>query len=80
MALRPWLLSARRLTWLRTMMWAVRLRALMVSHQLALHPRLARHVENRLRDFFSPEVITAVRAEWLGPIKIDVLDLFPPAR
>jgi len=78
--LRASLLPARRLTWLRTMMWAVRLRALMASQQLALHPRLARHVEKRLRDFFSPEVIAAVRAEWLGPVKIDVLDLFTPVR
>src|SRR5262249_9482114 len=38
-ALRPWLLPARRLTWLRTMMWAVRLRALMIDGQLALNER-----------------------------------------
>ena len=64
--LEPWLVPARRLTWLRTMMWAVRLRALAKSGQLTLEPRLARHVEARLTDFFDPRVVARVCAEWLA--------------
>lgn len=63
--LRPWLGPARRLTWLRTMMWAVRLRALDESRQLSLDPRLARHIRGRLDDFFDPRTVARVRAEWL---------------
>ena len=67
-ALRPWLLPARRLTWLRTMMWAVRLRALDESGHLSLNERLARHIRVRLDDFFDPRTVARVRAEWLqGP-------------
>jgi len=67
--LRPWLLPARRLTWLRTMMWAVRLRALDESGDLSLNPRLARHIRARLNDFFDPGTVARVRAEWLqGPV------------
>jgi hypothetical protein len=66
--LHPWLRPARRLTWLRTMMWAVRLRALDESHRLSLDPRLARHIKARLDDFFDPGTVARVRAEWLqGP-------------
>jgi hypothetical protein len=63
-ALRPWLLPARRLTWLRTMMWAVRLRALSERGQLALAPDLARHITRRLDDFFSPATVARVREGW----------------
>jgi len=63
--LRLWLGPARRLTWLRTMMWAVRLRALDESRQLSLDPRLARHIRVRLDDFFDPRTVAGVRAEWL---------------
>jgi hypothetical protein len=66
--LRPRLVPARRLTWLRTMMWAVRLRALDDSGDLSLNPRLARHIRARLNDFFDPGTVARVRAEWLqGP-------------
>ena len=65
--LRPSLQPARRLTWLRTMMWAVRLRALTQRGQLALAPALAHHVENRLADFFDPAAVARVREEWLIP-------------
>jgi hypothetical protein len=67
-ALRPSLLPARRLTWLRTMMWAVRLRALDDMGRLSLEPRLGRHIRGRLDDFFEPGTVARVRAEWLqGP-------------
>lgn len=64
-ALRPWLLPARRLIWLRTMMWAVRLRALLERRELVLAPVLARHVRKRLADFFDPATVARVREEWL---------------
>jgi len=63
--LRPWLMSARRLTWLRTMIWAVRLRVLDGRNELALEPHLARHIRARLQDFFNPATVARVRAEWL---------------
>ena len=67
-ALGPSLMPARRLTWLRTMMWAVRLRALDRSNRLSLDPRLGRHIRARLDDFFDPGTVARVRAEWLqGP-------------
>ena len=69
-ALRPWLMPTRRLTWLRTMMWAVRLRSLTASGQLILNERLAHHVELRLRDFFDPGTVARVRGD------SSVLDLF----
>ena len=64
--LRPFLLLARRLTWLRTVMWAVRLRAVIESGRMPLESRLARHVEARLADFFDPATVARVRAEWLS--------------
>ena len=67
--LRPFLLPARRLTWLRTMMWAVRLRALTTTGQLDLNPVLARHIQARLDDFFRPETVDRVREEWLEASK-----------
>ena len=66
--LRPWLVPARRLTWLRTMMWAVRWRALAEGGGLDLDPRLASHIRQRLDDFFAPATVARLRAEWLeGP-------------
>jgi hypothetical protein len=63
--LRPWLGPSRRLTWLRTMMWAVRLRALDQGGRLSLNDRLAHHIRARLNDFFDPGTVARVRAEWL---------------
>ncbi|HTZ79660.1 MAG TPA: phosphotransferase [Stellaceae bacterium] len=64
--LRPWLLPARRLTWLRTMMWAARWRALAERDALSVEPALRHHIARRLSDFFRPETIERVRAEWLA--------------
>ncbi|MGH7125806.1 MAG: phosphotransferase family protein, partial [Stellaceae bacterium] len=64
--LRPFLMPARRLIWLRTMIWAVRLRALLTSGRLTLSARLARHIEARLADFFDPAMVAKVRTEWLS--------------
>jgi hypothetical protein len=71
-ALRPGLRPARRLTWLRTMMWAVRLRALDESGSLSLDPRLARHIRARLDDFFDPVTVARVRAEWLAEPVLEI--------
>ena len=70
--LRPWLLPARRLTWLRTMMWAARWRALAERDALTVEERLRDHIAERLEDFFRPETVAQVRAEWLDeePIKL----------
>lgn len=65
-ALRPWLLSARRLTWLRTMMWAIRLRALIANRRLVLDALLVHHIAGRLDDFFDPSTVRRIRDEWLG--------------
>jgi len=65
-ALRPWLLPARRLTWLRTMMWAVRLRVLFRNRELLVEPRLAEHISQWLDAFLSPETVARCRAEWLS--------------
>jgi phosphotransferase family enzyme len=71
-ALRWFLLPARRLTWLRTMLWAARWRALMESEAFPVDPRLADHISRRLEDFFAPETVARVRAEWLGERKLAV--------
>jgi Ser/Thr protein kinase RdoA (MazF antagonist) len=62
---RPWLAPARRLTWLRTMMWAARWRALAERDALTVEARLRDHIANRLQDFFRTELVERVRAEWL---------------
>lgn len=64
--LRPWLLPARRLTWLRTMMWAARWRALAERDALSVEARLRDHITRRLADFFRSEIVEQVRAEWLA--------------
>ncbi len=63
--LRPGLLPARRLTWLRTMMWATRWLALAERDALTVEVRLRDHIAERLEDFFRPETVARVRAEWL---------------
>ena len=71
-ALRRFLLPARRLTWLRTMLWAARWRALMEGNAFPVDPGLADHISRRLEDFFAPETVARVRAEWLGEGKLVV--------
>jgi len=63
--LAPWLLPARRLTWLRTTMWAVRLGVLIEEKALELSGMLAAHTRAWLDRFLSPAEIARVRAEWL---------------
>jgi len=67
-AIRPWLLPARRLTWLRTMMWFVRWEAISSSGGLRIDDDLARHIRGRIAFFLTPAAIREMRGEWLeGP-------------
>lgn len=74
-ALRPWLLPMRRVTWLRTITWMIRWRAVSAArpddpalgpwsrHRLA--PDLVAHMLARIDDFTDPATIARIRAEWL---------------
>ncbi len=64
-ALKPWLMSARRLTWLRTMMWFVRWEAISAAGGLQIDDGLAAHIRSRIAAFLAPEAIRRMRAEWL---------------
>ena len=72
----PWFAPMRRLTWLRTVTWAIKWRAL--SQPPAPGERRAEdwsatpmpaayrtHVAARIADFLAPETIARVRSEWL---------------
>ena len=65
--LEPWIAPTRRLTWLRTTLWAVRWRALAASDpdwsSDRVEPSLIAHIQARVADFTSPETIRRMRAE-----------------
>ena len=65
--LEPWIVPARRLTWLRTTLWAVRWRALAASDpdwsSDRIDPSLIAHIQSRVADFTAPETIVRMRAE-----------------
>ena len=73
-ALIPWLLPLRRLTFLRTLTWAMRWRALF-SSAAPSSPAEQAHLEKlseRLGRILAPETIAQARSEWsrvdrLGP-------------
>jgi aminoglycoside phosphotransferase (APT) family kinase protein len=75
-ALRPWLLPMRRITWLRTITWMVRWRAVSAARpddpalggwsRTRLEPQLVRHILARIEDFTNPATIARIRAEWAG--------------
>jgi aminoglycoside phosphotransferase (APT) family kinase protein len=59
----PWLRPCRRLTWLRTIVWCVRWRA--VSSERApragMDDRLAMHIARRIAAFLEPEALAVLR-------------------
>jgi aminoglycoside phosphotransferase (APT) family kinase protein len=73
--LRPWLLPMRRLTWLRTTLfmarWRVETRAPRDSSNpsqwsdAGLDPQMKTHIDARIDQCFTPEMIHAIRSEWL---------------
>ncbi len=74
-ALAPWLMPMRRLTWLRTTLfmarWRVETRAPRDPSNAGqwsdsgLEPRMKRHIDARIDQCFSVEMIRAIRSEWL---------------
>ncbi len=74
-ALAPWLMPMRRLTWLRTTLfmarWRVETRAPRDPSNAGqwsdsgLEPRMKRHIDVRIDQCFSVEMIRAIRSEWL---------------
>jgi hypothetical protein len=67
--LRPWLAPCRRLTWLRTMMWCAGWRVAAARSAewsgSLVDPVLLAHIRARVNQFFEPETVAAMRAEWL---------------
>jgi len=65
--LEPWIVPARRLTWLRTTLWAIRWRALAASDpdwsSDRIDPTLIAHIQARVADFTAPETIARMQAE-----------------
>ena len=65
--LEPWIVPARRLTWLRTTLWAVRWRALAASDpdwsSDRIDPTLIAHIQARVADFTSADTIGRMCAE-----------------
>ena len=65
--LEPWIGPARRLTWLRTTLWAIRWRALAASDpdwsSDRIDPSLIAHIQARVADFTARETIDRMHAE-----------------
>ena len=74
-ALQPWLVPMRRLTWLRTTLfmarWRVETRAARDPSNpsqwsdAGLDPRMKAHIDARIDQCFTPEMIRVIRSEWL---------------
>jgi aminoglycoside phosphotransferase (APT) family kinase protein len=75
-AVPPWIAPMRRLTWLRTVTWALKWRALTAPpgpgerreedwSATPMPPAYRTHVAARIADFLAPETIARVRAEWI---------------
>lgn len=69
-ALRPWLAPLRRLVWLRTTTWCVKWRVESAGSdgwsRAHLDPRSRAHIESCVEDFFAPETLARIRAEWIA--------------
>jgi hypothetical protein len=58
----PWLRPCRRLTWLRTIVWCVRWRAVSAARPPAgMDARLSAHISGRIAAFLEPETLAALR-------------------
>ena len=74
-AVRPWILPARRLTWLRTITWAMKWRVVSegpTPEGEDWSPTLPEgsyraHVAGRIADFLDPVTVARIRAEWTSP-------------
>lgn len=74
-ALRPWLVPMRRLTWLRTTLfmarWRVETRAPRDPSNpsqwsdAGLDARMKAHIDARIDQCFTPDLVRSIRAEWL---------------
>jgi len=75
-AIRPWIQPMRRLTWIRTMTWAIKWRRLTSPpgtdesrtedwSTTPLPPAYRAHVRARIADFLDPATVARVRAEWI---------------
>lgn len=66
--LEPWLLPMRRLTWMRTLTWCIRWRALSARDPAWSPDRMPAavraHTEATVADYLDPDTIGRVRAEW----------------
>ncbi|MBS0539351.1 MAG: aminoglycoside phosphotransferase family protein [Proteobacteria bacterium] len=75
LALAPWLMPMRRLTWLRTTLFMARWRVETRSPRdpsnpgqwsdAGLEPRMKRHIDARIDRCFGVDAIRAIRREWL---------------
>jgi hypothetical protein len=75
-AVRPWIGPMRRLTWLRTVTWAIKWRALTQPPAAGerreedwsgtpMPAAYRTHVAARIADFLAPETVHRVRSEWV---------------
>ncbi len=72
-ALQPWLMPARRLTWLRTITWFARWRVDFARSPAAPDdPTVRAHIEHHIDRCLDPATIERVRQQWQGPDRLDL--------
>lgn len=70
-ALRPWLIPARRLTWLRTATWFARWRTDFARSPAAPDdPAIRAHIERHIGACLEPAAIELIRRQWSGPDRL----------
>ncbi len=73
--IRPWIGPMRRLTWIRTITWAIKWRVLARPPRpgerreedwsaTPMPPAYRAHLASRIADFLAPQTVARVRAEW----------------